>query len=777
MKIKHLILGVVAAAMSLAACTKEQEQPAASMTLSPESVQLGSSDNLTATVTVKSNRDWKIADVPEWLSMSVNGKDVKDQVFPASDSPVSVAITALANTGMQRSAEISFNGGTLAKKSLSVTQEGKKITYTSLADVRKMIGSASSVTIADGTIVKAYVISGDLDNLTSQKSAYIQDETAGINLYCAANHSLKFGDEVSIDLSGATLKVYAVSLEIDGLALDKITTLSSGNTVEAKTVSLADFIANEYESQYVALENVQVTDADLKKTWVMGGNHTSINMIAKTGETFVVRSSKYSSFGEETVAQGSGTIKGIATVYNDGIQLVFAQKTDWAGLTGDRFEVETPKIESEKISIIKQASQGGTVILKNATVVATSLTGQDGTTEAKTNFLVTDSGREDHILIFSADISGLKIGDNVNIEGTLSSYSSTLQITGATVTVNSHGTFTQPTPRDITEEFDNFASTANDYISFKGTYVVSEDGKYHNINVLGASSKIGSVLTPDGIDISQYEGVPNVTFTGYYLYTTSGKYIYIMLTDVQKSEEPYIAVTPNEVSAKAEDTSATFEITSNVSWTCESQTEGFTVDTASGEGDATVTVSFSKNEDTENARTATVKVSSSAGEKTVTIVQAKKTDISGTKYVKVAEDPSDWSGNYLIVWGTEAHATLSGKDLAKTADVQISETGEIAFNDALKAATVIIEKTEGGYSVKLPSGKYLSCKTNSNQCSEETNPFTFDSITVANGISGKDSKDNTRYLYFNTGNKVYRFYVKKDDPEGYVVPTLYKLVK
>jgi DNA/RNA endonuclease G (NUC1) len=102
-------------------------------------------------------------------------------------------------------------------------------------------------------------------------------------------------------------------------------------------VSIADFLANKYEGEYISIENVQVADSDLSKCWVMNSSHTSINIEDEQGNKFVVFSSKYATFGTESVAQGSGTIKGISSINNGTMQIIFAQKSDYAGLTGKRF--------------------------------------------------------------------------------------------------------------------------------------------------------------------------------------------------------------------------------------------------------------------------------------------------------------------------------------------------------------------------------------------------------------------------------------------------------
>ena len=191
-------------------------------------------------------------------------------------------------------------------------------------------------TIQSATIEGVVISNLELNNLTSKKGLYIQDETAGLQFYLAANHDFLFGDKLRIDLDGANIALYNGAVQISGLALDKITKLSSGNTVEPKVVSIDEFLTNKYESQYVAIENVQVANEDLGKTWVSDGAHTKITIEDAKGHSFVVFSSKYATYGAEAVAQGSGTIKGIAGISNGNVQIIFALPSDYEGLTNGR---------------------------------------------------------------------------------------------------------------------------------------------------------------------------------------------------------------------------------------------------------------------------------------------------------------------------------------------------------------------------------------------------------------------------------------------------------
>jgi hypothetical protein len=176
----------------------------------------------------------------------------------------------------------------------------------------------------------------ELGNLTSLKNLYVQDATAAIGMRYNSNHEFNKGDELDIDISGLKVSTYNGATQLSGLDNAKTTVLSTGNALESKTITVAELLSNAYESQYVAIEGVQVVEADLAKTWVMDGAHTSINIENAAGETFVVFTSKFATNGTEVVPQGSGVLKGIASVNNDVYQLILTSTEDYAGMTNAR---------------------------------------------------------------------------------------------------------------------------------------------------------------------------------------------------------------------------------------------------------------------------------------------------------------------------------------------------------------------------------------------------------------------------------------------------------
>ena len=338
MKIKNLFLGILSfAALAFVSCEPEEVQQA-SISTDRNSVSF-LADGGDEVILVTSTRDWTVT----IDGANTDGISVSPTSGAASDAAVPVTISAEANEGQARTVTITFNAGQVST-TVTVRQEGMTATeYATLADVRAMISATdynAKATIPSGTVVKAVVLTSPvaLNNLTSKKNIYVQDETAGIQIRLTADvEDLAFGDEVEIDLSGNELSYYYESLQVNNLPNSAVTKMGTA-TVEPKTVSIEDFLAFKYDGQYVALENVQVAGSDLGKTWVVGGVNTSINMETSSGETFIVFSSKYSTFGGQTVPEGSGTICGVAMKHFENAQIGFAQTSDWEGLTGARFE-------------------------------------------------------------------------------------------------------------------------------------------------------------------------------------------------------------------------------------------------------------------------------------------------------------------------------------------------------------------------------------------------------------------------------------------------------
>ena len=147
--------------------------------------------------------------------------------------------------------------------------------------------------------------------------------------------------------------------------------------------------------------------------------------------------------------------------------------------------------------------------------------------------ILTDNGGS--VLLYKT--TGLEIGDEVTVSGTISAYSKGFQIGTAGITVEKTGTttVTYPTAMEITGAVaDELLTTRTEdgyavYAKMTGVAAVS---KYINFNIDGATTAQGSVygateeitaLVTDGLACTLY---------GYFVSISSGKYLNMIVTDV-----------------------------------------------------------------------------------------------------------------------------------------------------------------------------------------------------------------------------------------------------
>ena len=246
------------------------------------------------------------------------------------------------------------------------------------------------------------------------------------------------GDVLEVKIQGQSLEKYNGLLQINNLPNENVIEIAQGTLPEAKVISAAQLLTGDYESQYVAVENVQVVENDRGKSWVTGGNNTSITFESTTGETFVVYSSEYSdALASVTVPDGSGTLKGIVQRFNASIQLMLASTDDYAGLTGERFGSEQPEPTEPVIATVEQVLAAavnnnvwyqltGTISnISNTTYGNFDLTDETGTIYV---YGLTAEKVSSNDKSFSS--LGLKEGDIVTLVGTRDEYGGDPQIGG-----------------------------------------------------------------------------------------------------------------------------------------------------------------------------------------------------------------------------------------------------------------------------------------------------------------------------------------------------------
>ena len=164
MKLNHLFFAAAAAVLAFAACEPQEKIDVPDLQVTPSSISFDAGAS-SQTVTLTATRDWTVSGAPEWLAFDPAGGK-------ASDASQTVTITAMANSGYNRSTDVTFTIG-LMKAYVHVDQTGEK----GVKDNGK--GTLESPFTVEG--VKAYIDGLDNPSAASPDKVYIKGKITRIN--------------------------------------------------------------------------------------------------------------------------------------------------------------------------------------------------------------------------------------------------------------------------------------------------------------------------------------------------------------------------------------------------------------------------------------------------------------------------------------------------------------------------------------------------------------------------------------------------------------------
>ena len=260
----------------------------------------------------------------------------------------------------------------------------------------------------------------------------------------------------------------------------------------------------------------------------------------------------------------------------------------------------------------------------------------------------------------------------------------------------------------------------------------------------------------------------------------------IALIPWEEPTEPMIIVLENEKTATFNETNVTFDyitynIDGEISATETSDPDNIISAISASNGKTTVTLNPNTEE---REKTATITLSYSGAESVdLKIIQNAVPGADAKYYVKVTEVPSDWSGQYLIVFEEVAKAyngSISSNfgTTGNMYDVTILPESRILASTEIDNISAIIENHDGAYAIKIASGYYISRNADSNGVDGDltytadcnvTLSIDTDSYITITGNGG-------RTLLYSKQNNYSRFYSDSNiGNSGYVRPTLYKL--
>ena len=568
MKLKNLFLGSFALTAMLFAqsCDDKNDGPtgAPSIELSTQTLDF-EKDGGPQTIKLTATRDWNVTNVPDWIAVDPESGD------PAENKEVT--ITVLENTGMDRSEAIKFTIGFDAK-TLTINQKGtgsaaELVVYNNNFDKEKATqtdkkwpfldsfegwknakgsGAGSETYAYNAVTVRANSTSGssysdysgsDANNLFFGSNAYFSVQ--GIKLSSEVNYTLSFGAEKYNKDNGSLFKHDEFHV----------------------------YISNDAK-KWVELEYA-FPNGDKEGRWDLAKSNFTVPE-GTSSLSIYIKADLASSYRLDDLDLSVATSAGTVIDFSKGIDL---------GTGGSTGGGETPAPTGNNIAAVCAAAAGSTADLKDVLVVGVT---------AKSYVISDETGK---MLVYADADPKVKVGDKVNVAGTTKLHNGFMQITAPTTTVvSSNNTVTYPTPLEFTETNVTDAPKAVTYVSFTGT--VKKNGTFYNIYIGSVTAKdLSLVAYPGGMD--QFVDC-DIKVKGWNV--GGNPHYQIVATEVEKVETtgPKFSVSTTALSAKAGDTSASFDVKGNVKWTVSSDNAAYTVSPVSGEGAGTVTVKFAANE-------------------------------------------------------------------------------------------------------------------------------------------------------------------------------------
>lgn len=656
MKLKSLFLGSFALTAMLFAqsCGEKNEAPsgAPSIEITPKNLSFDETSS-TQTIEVVATRDWKASSKEEWISLSTEKG--------SATNGTKVDITVLSNDGADRTGVVEFTIG-FDKKELKVYQKGTGAATDAIVYANDFDKTEATKTFGTGT---SWPYLDQFDGWKNASGTGIGAETYSFSGMSARANSTSNSNYSDYKGSGSNNLFFGSSayFSIQGIKLPSDVNYSL--TFGAEKYNKDNGSLFKHDEFHVYVSNDAKKWVEIEYTFPSGDKEgrwdlATSNFTVPNGTSSLsiyVKTDVASSYRLDDLKLSVAAEAGTVIDFSKGVDL---------GTGGSTGGGETPEPAGNTIAAVCAAAAGSAADLKD--VLVTGVTTQ--------SYVITDETGS--VLVFVKADPKVKVGDKVNVVGTTGEHNGLIQIaTPTTTVVSSNNTVTYPAPLEFTEA--NLADTPKKvtYVSFTGN--VKKNNQYYNIY-------IGSVTDKD-LSLSYYTGNMDefvdcdIKVKGWYV--GGGTHYQIVATEVEKVETtgPKFSVSTTALTAKAGDTSASFDVKGNVKWTVSSDNAAYTVSPASGDGAGTVTVKFAANETEKNV---TVKLTVSTTEEVAT----KSYTVVLTHKGKSAAGAEDFSSSVEWTLGTNAYS-------------EKATVNDVADVPVLKLGT---SKKAGTATLKIPAG-------------------------------------------------------------------------
>lgn len=633
-------MSVAALAFAATACDdKKEDLGAPSVEVEKSEISFEKTGG-TETVQVTATRDWKATTEQDWISIGPReGK--------GSSKAVTVEIKVMENSGLDREGSVKFDIG-FDSKTLVVKQKGT--------------GSVADMTVYKNDFDKEKAVKSDSGWKTYLDSfeGWRNETGTGISsvTYASSGVSARTNDKYNSSSSSSDYQGSGMNylwfgkepyFEVKNITLpaSKNYTLSFG--AERNEYSQSGDIDNTFKhdefkvyvskdgSKWVQIE-YSFPAGDKNKRWDLASSTFTVpDGTSALYLYFMSTKASVYCFDDLTlsISEKAGTV------------IDFSKGVDLGTGGGDNPGPATEMKISEVLS-----SPSGTAAIVTGTVAATYQRG----------FVITDGA--DYLLVYDGTKCAAKEKDNVKVSGTTSEYGGLIQLASPEVTVVSSGNaLTLPSPKVLdAAAFDAYSSSKIEYISYEGTLSVS--GNYVNVEVAGATKHTGSLAyINDSFNAKSFDGAV-VKVTGFYVgLASNNKYVNTMVTELVPGDSDYLTVSTTTLSAAADATTATFDVKANVAWTITSDNSAYTVEPASGDKNATVTVKFAANTaETDKVVKLTVSTTADVATKSYTVVLTHKgkNSASGSEITLEIAGNNSWTAATDDTYGKGFEFTKDG---------------------------------------------------------------------------------------------------------------------
>ena len=605
-------------------CGDKEETPsgAPSVEIAPAALTFDATSS-TQSVEVKATRDWKATPMADWISVN------PEKGAPSNGTKLEV--TVLSNDGADRTGVVKVTIG-FDSKELKISQKGT--------------GAATAAVVYHNDFDKELAVEGSdgwktyldsFDGWKNESGSGISTVEYAFSGMSARTNSTGASDSKYSDYSGSGKNYLWFAKEnyfhVKNISLPEGKTnytISFGSERNLYQAADNTFVPEEFlvyvsndGSKWVKLEYA-FPNGLKNRRWDLASSTFTVPSGTKSLHIYI-KATLASAYLMDDLDLSVAASAGTAIDFSKGVDL---------GTGGSTGGGETPEPAGNTIAAVCAAAAGSAADLKD--VLVTGVTTQ--------SYVITDETGS--VLVFVKADPKVKVGDKVNVAGTTSEHNGLIQIaTPTTTVVSSNNTVTYPAPLEFTEA--NLADTPTKvtYVSFTGN--VKKNNKYYNIY-------IGSVTNKD-LSLSYYPGNMDefvdcdIKVKGWYV--GGGNHYQIVATEVEKVETtgPKFSVSTTALTAKAGDTSASFDVKGNVKWTVSSDNAAYAVSPASGDGAGTVTVKFAANE---TEKDVTVKLTVSTTEEVATKSYTVVLTHQGTATVE-----ADYSSNVKWTGVTNAYPT------------------------------------------------------------------------------------------------------------------------